>query len=199
LIFEEMNHFMSIETQYFEEASSTEHTQSVLSIVKHFLEKNTAVNDVIAATTEGTTGLQAAKSLKKWNVVIVSHQTGFKEPNMNELSGDRKKQIEQEGATVLTATHAFAGVARSFRKELGTWTPTEMMAVAYRTFGQGTKVCAEIALMAADAGLVNVDDDVICIAGSGRGADTAWVVRPANSDSFPRLKMRACLCKPLNF
>lgn len=189
---------MSIVTEYFEEASS-EHTDRVLSIVRDYLEKNGDIRNIIVATTEGTTGLAAAMALKQWNIIVVSHQTGFKEPNMNELSDKKRKEIEQTGATVFTATHAFAGVARSFRKELGTWTPSEMMAIAFRTFGQGTKVCAEIALMASDAGLVNVDDDVVCIAGTGRGADTAWVVKPANTGTFPRLRMRACLCKPVEF
>ena len=77
--------------------------------------------------------------------------------------------------------------------------PTEITAVALRTFGQGTKVCAEIAMMAADAGLVPITQDVVCIAGTGRGADTAWVIQPANSQAFPKIRMRACLCKPLNF
>ena len=74
-----------------------------------------------------------------------------------------------------------------------------MLAYAYRTFGQGTKVCAEIALMAADAGLIPVDKDVVCIGGTGRGADTAWLVKPTNTSNFTELKMRACICKPLNF
>ena len=40
------------------------------------------------------------------------------------------------------------------------------------------KVVLEIAAMAADAGLVRTDEDVICIGGTGRGADTAVVLQP---------------------
>ena len=132
-------------------------------------------------------------------MVIVSHQTGFAEPNENELREEHRKEIIKEGAQLLTTTHAFAGVARSIRRELGTWQSTEIIAVAFRTFGQGTKVCAEIAMMAADAGLVPVDTDVVCIGGTGRGADTAWVIQPANTQAFPKLRMRACICKPFEF
>lgn len=189
---------MDLTTVYFDEASP-DHTDSVLAIVKKYLEGNGGLKNILVATTEGSTGLAAAKALKEWNVVAVSHQVGFKEPNQSELIDEIRRAIEAEGAVVLTATHAFAGVARSFRRELGTWTPAEMMAVAFRTFGQGTKVCAEIAMMAADAGLVRTDEDVVCIAGTGRGADTAWVVRPTNTHMFPRLRMRACLCKPMDF
>lgn len=189
---------MKIETAHFEEASP-EHTEEVLSVVESFLKETPEIRHIVVATTTGATGFAAAKRFPNHEVVVVTHHTGFSLPNENELDDANRKAILDAGGKVLTTTHAFAGVARSFRKELGTWTPTELMAVAFRTFGQGTKVCAEIAMMAADAGLVTVDRDVVCIGGTGLGADTAWVVLPANTSGFPKLRMRACLCKPLNF
>jgi len=65
--------------------------------------------------------------------------------------------------------------------------------------GEGTKVCVEIVLMAADAGLIPVDKDVIAIAGTGRGADTALRIKPANAARFFDLKIREVLAKPTNF
>ncbi|UCH04593.1 MAG: hypothetical protein JSW05_00075 [Candidatus Thorarchaeota archaeon] len=189
---------MKIETVYLEEASP-DHTEKVLSVVESFLKENPETRHIVVATTTGATGLATAEKFSKHKVVVVTHHTGFSMPNVNELDEENRKAILEAGGKILTTTHAFAGVARSFRKELGTWTPAELMAIAFRTFGQGTKVCAEIAMMAADAGLVNVDRDVVCIGGTGFGADTAWVVLPANTSSFPKLRMRACLCKPLDF
>jgi hypothetical protein len=58
------------------------------------------------------------------------------------------------------------------------------------------KVACEVAVMAADAGLVRTDEDVIAIAGTGRGADTALVLRPVNSQDFFDLKVKEILCKP---
>ena len=189
---------MTIKTVYFETASS-EHTKKVLDLVKEHLDHNPEIEHLIVATTKGATGLATAEKFQNKKVIVVSHQTGFAAENMNELTEEKRLKIESLGAKVLTSTHAFAGVARSIRKELGTWMPTEIIAVALRTFGQGTKVCAEIAMMAADAGLVPVDKDVVCVAGTGRGADTAWVIRPAYSQFFPRIRMKVCLCKPLEF
>ncbi len=189
---------MNVKTYYFEEASR-EHTEKVLYIVDDFLKENEDIEFIVVATTEGTTGVLAAERFKDKKVIVVTHQTGFAAPNFNELKEENRLKIEESGAKILTTTHAMAGIARSFRKMLGTWTPTELMAVAYRTFGQGTKVCAEIAMMAADAGLIPVDTNVVTIGGTGRGADTAWVVQPAYTSEFPRLRMRACLCKPLKF
>ncbi len=189
---------MEIHTKYFEE-SSAEHTDEVFAVVEDFLMSNPDIEHIVVATTEGTTGLQAARTFKERKVIVVTHQSGFATPNENELADNIRSKIIAEDASVLTATHAFAGVPRGIRRELGTWQTTEIIAVAYRTFGQGTKVCCEIAMMAADAGLVPVDIDIICIAGTGRGADTAWIIQPANTQAFPKIKMRACLCKPLNF
>jgi hypothetical protein len=58
------------------------------------------------------------------------------------------------------------------------------------------KVVCEVSTMAADAGLVRTDEDVIVIAGTGRGADTAVVIRPVNSQDFFDMKVKEILCKP---
>ena len=75
--------------------------------------------------------------------------------------------------------------------------PLELFAKVLRLFGEGTKVCIEITVMASDANLVPMDgSDIIAIGGSGKGADTAWVIRPAHSNNFFDLKLRKLLCKP---
>ncbi len=188
---------MKIQSKYFEQASR-DLTRDVLEIVREFMELNKDINHVVVATTEGSTGLLFAEEFES-RAVVVTHHTGFRQPNFNEIDPEMKKGIQETGAAILTTTHAFAGVARGVRNKLQTYSITEMLAYAYRTFGQGTKVCAEIALMAADAGLIPVDKDVVCVGGTGRGADTAWLINPTNTNTFTDLKMKACICKPLNF
>lgn len=58
------------------------------------------------------------------------------------------------------------------------------------------KVAVEITLMAADAGLIRTDQEAIAIAGTGKGADTALVLKPANAQTFFDLEIREILCKP---
>ncbi len=187
-----------IRTVHFKEASS-EHTDAVFTAVRHVLESAKDIEHIVVATTSGKTGSTAVKAFPDKKVIVVTHMTGHKEPNQNEITEENRESILTSGAQLLTTTHAFAGVSRGIRNSLGTWTATELVAVAFRTFGQGTKVCAEIALMAADAGLVLVDKDVICIGGTHRGADTAWLVQPANTNKYPQLRMKACICKPMEF
>lgn len=189
---------METKVVYFDKASP-ETTDRVISVVREFMARDKSIEHVVVATTKGPTGLAVAHAFQDKRVIVVTHSYGFVATGENELSEERRTEIEEAGAKVLTTTHAFAGVSRGIRKALGTYMTTELMAVAYRTFGQGTKVAAEIAMMAADSGLVPVDKDVISIAGTGRGADTAWLVRPAYTSNFPELKMRVCLCKPLDF
>jgi hypothetical protein len=189
---------MTINTVYFEEASP-ELTGAVFEAVEKFLREHEEIKKIVVATTTGATGAATARRFSEHEVIVVSHHTGFASPNENELGDEHRSAIEISGARLLTTTHAFAGVARGIRKDVGTWTPTEMMALAFRTFCEGTKVCAEIAMMTADAGLVRVDEDVVCIAGTGFGADTAWLVTPTNTNRFTALKMKACICKPLKF
>ncbi len=50
--------------------------------------------------------------------------------------------------------------------------------------------------MAADAGLIPVDREVVAVAGSGRGADTALLIRPANSSRFFDLEVKEIIAKP---
>ncbi len=61
-------------------------------------------------------------------------------------------------------THALSGVERALRRQLVTYGPVELMGNALRLFGEEIKVRVEIAVMAADASLIAVDRDVICVA-----------------------------------
>jgi len=68
-----------------------------------------------------------------------------------------------------------------------------------RIFGQGTKVAIEAAVMAADAGCIRTNEDVISTGGTSSGIDTALVLQPANASSFLDVKIREVICKPADF
>ncbi len=79
---------------------------------------------------------------------------------------------------------------------MGTYELGEIMASTLRIMGDGFKVAIEVAIMAADAGLVPVDKDIISIGGKGQGADTAIVLKPVSSNNFFDLRVREVICKP---
>jgi len=99
--------------------------------------------------------------------------------------------------TFLTATHTLMGnVGSAIREKFGGISEIELIAHTYYTFSQGMKVAVEVASMAADADLVSTGADVIAVAGTGGGADTAIVLRPAHSNKFFSTKIREVLAMP---
>ena len=183
-----------IETTYFEKPGPKNTTQTLQRAKRRAEELG--IETILVASSRGETGLQAAELFQGYHLVVVSHSTGFREPNTQELTQENRAAIEAAGATILTCQHAFGGVNRAVRRQLDTYMTDEIIAYVLRTFGEGTKVCAEIALMAADAGLVTVGEPCIAVGGTGRGADTAVVLIPANAQQFFDLRIMEILAKP---
>lgn len=184
-------------TVYFDK-SGEQNTDMLLKYAKEYAEKEN-IEDIVVASTTGKTGTQAAKAFKGRNVVIVSHNVGFQEPGKSELQDEYKKEMLTNGAKLFTGVHALSSVERAVRKNFGTIQPLELIGYVLRLMGEGTKVCVEIAIMAADAGLIPTDKDIIAIGGSGRGADTALRLRPANAARFFDMRIREVIAKPSNF
>ncbi len=154
------------------------------------------VRHILVATTTGATGRRAGEVLRGYHVVAVTHSTGFVQPNEQELQEEHRAAMVAAGVDILTCQHAFGGVNRAVRKKLSTYELDEVIAYALRVLGQGTKVCCEMAMMAADAGRVPTGEPLVAIAGTGRGADTAVVLVAANAQTFFDLRVQEYICKP---
>jgi hypothetical protein len=190
---------MSTVSHFSFQKSGAINTSAVLDAVARRA-SDLLIKNIIVATCSGETAFAAAEKFgKERNIIAVTHVTGFANPNEQELSEADRKRIIDMGITVFTGQHAFGGVGRAVRNKLATYQMDEIMAYTLRTFGQGTKVAIEIALMAADAGLVRTDEDLISIGGTISGADTALILQPANSSHFFDLKVREIICKPSSF
>jgi hypothetical protein len=50
--------------------------------------------------------------------------------------------------------------------------------------------------MAADAGLIRAGEEVIAIAGTGKGLDTAVVLKASNTHTFFDTRIQEIICKP---
>ncbi|MBC8277057.1 MAG: hypothetical protein H8E46_02415 [FCB group bacterium] len=190
-----MPSFRTEEIIYFEK-SGPENTGKTIELAIRRLERND-LSKVLVATTSGKSGLLTAQAVKNAQVIVVSHSYGFKEPNKQQLTADYREKIFSCGAEILTCTHTFGGVGRAVRKKFGTVQIDEIIAQTLRTLGDGMKVAAEITLMAADAGLVNSGENILAIAGSDHGADTAAVIKAANAQQFFELKVQEIICKPV--
>ena len=179
---------------YFDKPGEA-NTERTLEIARARAEE-LSIGTILVATTSGATGARAGQVFEGYNVVAVTHSYGFREANATELLLEHRVAMEEAGLKVLTCGHAFAGISRAVRKKLGTYEVAEIVAFTLRIFGEGMKVAAEIACMAADAGLARTDELVLAIGGTGRGADTAVVLRPANTERFFDLEIEEILCMP---
>jgi hypothetical protein len=101
------------------------------------------------------------------------------------------------GVKVCTGTHALGdGVGSAFTARSGGRGTEEIVRETLYRFSQGMKVAVECLLMAADAGMVDVHSEVIAVAGTSDGADTAIVCKPAYPRTFLELEIREILAKP---
>ena len=87
-------------------------------------------------------------------------------------------------------------MGRGISNKFGGITHVEVIAATLRLFGQGVKVCVEISIMAADAGLIPVDEEVIAVGGTAWGADAAVVLKAANMNNFFDLQIKEIIAMP---
>ncbi|HKM40184.1 MAG TPA: pyruvate kinase alpha/beta domain-containing protein [bacterium] len=152
------------------------------------------IDHVVVASNTGTTARHFLDSGLK--VICVTHQVGFREPGGDEMPAVARKNLQAAGIEVLTTTHLFRGINRGIADIHGGYDPGMVISDALRLFGQGTKVAVEVAIMALDAGLIPYGYDIVSVAGTSRGADTALVLRPAHSGQFLQSQIREIICKP---
>jgi len=188
---------MTKKTCYFEQPGK-QNTDAVLELLRKYATAE-KVGGIVVASSTGETGAKAAKILKGNNVIVVTHHHGFLRVGESELKPEFEKEVLASGAKVFTGTHALSSAERAIRKADGTMEPLELIANTLRLMGEGTKVCVEVTLMAADAGLIPMDQDVVAVGGTGSGADTALRIKPANAARFFDLRIREVIAKPSSF
>jgi uncharacterized protein len=179
---------------YFDK-KGPENTEKTLLIARDEAEKR-GIKYLVVASTRGNTGLQAAQMLQNTSIklVVVGHSTGHMEVGQQLFDMDLKKQIENLGVTVYLGTDVLTGFPGMMRKK-NRFSEETTIADTLRMFGSGTKVAVEIVAMASDANLIPVED-VIAVAGSGRGADTCVIIAANSTNQFFDIKVREILAKP---
>jgi len=174
-----------------------QNTDKVIEIAKERA-RELGIKYIVVATSSGETALKVAEAFKDLDVQIIAvtlHAGYWKEYE----APDPKKveKLKELGVRIVTCTHAFLGnIEEAVRKKFGGAPPAELIAHTLYIFSQGVKVAVEIVLMAADAGLIPTDEEVIAIAGTEKGADTALVIKPAYTNRFFDLEVREVIAMP---
>lgn len=160
--------------------------------------KELGLDEVVVATTSGSTAYTAMEIFNGFRLTAVTYHYGFKEPFKSAMSDEVRKDLESKNIRVISASHALSGIERSVAAKHSGVYPVLLIADTLRLLGQGVKVAVEVAVMAADAGALS-GNDIICVGGSGKGADAALVLKPAHQNNFFDLRIREVICKPRSF
>lgn len=185
---------MEIMAVYFDKPGE-QNTSEVLGIAKQRA-KELSIKTVLVASTTGSSAVKAVEQLPGLRIIVVTESVGIRQSNIQEFTDESRRIVENRGGVILTTSHAFAGLSKAMRDKFKTITIGDIVANTLSIFGQGMKVACEISIMAADCGLIRTDEDVIAIAGTSKGIDTAIVLRPDNSHHFFDIKIKEILCKP---
>jgi hypothetical protein len=183
-----------VETTYFKEPGKVNSREALIVAKKRADELG--LKDVVVASYTGETGALAAEIFMGYNLIVVAGMVGFMEPNQDRMKAEYKKTIEDSGGKIIRACHSFGALGRAVNKKFNTIQIDEIIAHVLRLFGAGVKVACECACMAADAGLIMTDREVVSLGGNGGGADTAVILLPSNTHRFFDMRIREIVCKP---
>ena len=156
------------------------------------------IRQVVVASSHGATARRAQEIFAPLGVkvVAVSISHGWESEGWP-MKAEERRALEDLGVVVFTGIHALGdGVGSAFSDKNGGRTSEEIVRDTLYRFSQGMKVAVECLLMAADAGLLAMREEVIAIGGTGSGADTAIVCKPAYPRLFHQLEIREILAKP---
>ena len=183
--------------RYFDKPGP-QNTEKTIEIAKKCA-KELNIKYIVVATSSGETGIKVAEAFKDMGVQIIAVTLHAGRWKVYEAPDPEKiKRLKEMGVKVLTCTHALLGnIEMAIRERFGGgMMPAELIAHTLYRFSQGMKVAIEVTLMAADAGLIPVDKEVIAIAGTDKGADTALVLKPAYTNEFFNLEVREIIAMP---
>lgn len=183
---------MEAATVYFDKPGPSNTDAAVQIAIKRAKELN--IKHLVIASNTGSTAEACLGS--GLELVWVTHHVGFSGPGIDEANPEKRQALAAKGVKILTTTHLMAGIDRALRVLAGGSYPAEIVAHTLRMFGQGVKVSVECSVMALDAGLIPLGVPVMALGGSGRGADTAMILRPAHSNQFFNTKIIEICCKP---
>jgi len=189
---------MKREVVYFHKPGPDNTDETILAARK--AAESLGLKYVVVATGTGSTGVKVAEAFKDTGVKVVA-VTEY--AGAVELKEENVRQIRDLGGLVVTSMHAFLSVEDSLPKLYpGYSSGNTIIKETLRRFSQGTKVAAEVVMMATDAGAIPEGVDVVAIAGTGGGCDTAYVIKSCHANMFfdkeKGLEFRELIALPRN-
>lgn len=187
---------MELKTLIFDKPGK-HNTDATLAIARERAQA-LGIKQIVVASSHGFTARKAHEVFAPLGVtlVVVTICHSWEDQGWC-MTAEERRQLQALGLKVHTGVHALGdGVGAAFADKRGGIAAEEVVRETLYRFCQGMKVAVECMLMAADAGLLNMAEEVISIAGTSDGADTAIVCRPAYPRTFHQMRILEVLAKP---
>jgi hypothetical protein len=183
-------------TYYFDKKGPA-NTSRTLEIANSYCIEH-KIKKIVIASSSGETAMKLKKIADdSIELIAVTYSAGSRFREDVEAFNKNKASLMEKGIKIVRGLHALSGVERGFENKYKTgYIPLNIVADTLRMFSQGVKVCVEIAVMAAEHGIITPDEDIIAVGGSGTGADTAVLMRPAYAANIFDTRIKAILCIP---
>jgi hypothetical protein len=173
-----------------------ENTDKTIELALDYAKKSN-IKKIVVATYSGETALKISeKAPKNIKIIAVTLHAGTSFKDKKQLWEKNLEKLKSRKIECYRGTQALSGVERGMNMRYGGVFPLMIFCDALKLFSEGTKVVIEITLMATDAGLLSPDEDIIAIAGTGGGCDTAIVIKPNYSTNVFKLGIKEIICKP---
>ncbi|UCG08478.1 MAG: hypothetical protein JSV83_07475 [Desulfobacterales bacterium] len=156
------------------------------------------INKIVVASSRGHTALKLhTKASPSVEIIAVTYGAGSRyTDDVAEFNKNYATLVEKK-IHIVRGLHTLSGAEKAFENKYKTgFTPLNVVADTLRMFCHGVKVCVEIAVMAAEHGFICPDEEVVVIAGSHHGADTAIVLQAAFAANIFDTKIKRLLCMP---
>jgi len=157
--------------EYFE-SSGKDNTEKTLALSCQRARQG-GIKHVVMACTRGYTAGLALDTCAGLSLIAVGIER-------DRFPAEEIERFEQAGKVI-------------FAREIDSPYPADMQ-LAFRRFGQGTKVAVQVVVLAVQAGLIKEGDMVIGMGGASQGADTALVIRA--SWDYADIYISEIICKP---
>jgi hypothetical protein len=165
--------------------------------------------ELVVASETGLSALEALKMIKGSGIDLIVVTSAAGTEIKNTVIGNLKigisdkniwSQLNKAGARIVRGTDPLYNIGAAMGQK-GMPTIATLIRMSLGIVSSGVAVCVGAALMATDNGLLKKGQEVVAVAGSWVGLDTAIVVTAANSvdmlrDEAPQI--REIICKPRN-
>jgi len=167
------------------------------------------IEKMVIASETGISAIKAVEMLRNSRIKLIVVTSAANTKIENTIIGDLKigipdkkiwNYLEKNGAKIVRATDPLYNIGAALEHH-GVPTLATLIRFCLKMISSGTAVCVAAALMATDNGLLKEGEEIVAVAGSWVGLDTALVITATNSINLLKtgaMQIKEIICKPRN-